>query len=79
MLFGELMSVVGSDPIQKVNVFVGVELRHLSFGRGLCSLNHQHVPDIAVTTYENLHLLVQSVVHDQRVTHPDTGRLHGVT
>ena len=65
LLLGKTVHVVGGDPLQEVDVLVGVELRHLVLGGGLGAVD--------------LELLVEAVVHDQAVRHPDAVRLHGMS
>ena len=77
LLFGELLSVLGCYTIQEIDIFVGVELGHFAFSGRFCALEMSGCPDSLVpAAHEDLHLLVKPVVHDKRVTHPDTRRFH---
>lgn len=57
------------DSMQEIDVFVRVELRHLSLGRGFGSLRASGgirwlSADGFELAYEYLHFLVEAVVHD---------------
>lgn len=76
--------------MQKLDVFVCVELRHLSLCCRFRSLFKEERRDGKrqrvllsrsgfVSTHENLHVLVQAVVHNEGVAHPNSGRLHRMT
>lgn len=66
-----------------------MELRHLTLCRRLCALDNAiNVRTISgglytelkeVVAHEDLHFLVQPVVHDQGMAHPDPRRLHPST
>ena len=67
--------------LQELDIFIGVKLRHLSFRGRLCSLQRlkhsiQLRSSSIMMTHEDLHLLVQSIVHNERVTHPYARWLH---
>ena len=65
LFFAEVIHVVGCDTLQEVDIFVGVELGHLVLGCGLCAVNFE--------------VLVETVVHDEGVSHANAVRLHWVT
>jgi len=81
------MGIVWCDPMKEIDIFIGVELGHLAFRSRLCTLRKFLV---SLTcgggtgvreghdgeTYENLHLLVQPIIHHERVAHPYPRRLH---
>jgi len=64
LLFAEVVHVVWGDALQEVDVLVGVELGHLVLGGGLCAVDFE--------------VLVETVVHDEGVSHADTVWLHWV-
>ena len=65
LLLAEVVHVVGSDALEEIDVFVGVELGHFVLGSWFGAVDFQ--------------VLVETVVHDQRVGHANTVRLHGVS
>ena len=65
LLLHEVVHVVRRHALQEIHVLVGMELCHLVLGCRLCAVD--------------LQLLVQAVVHDQGMRHPDTVGLHGVS
>ena len=65
LLLAEVVHVVGSDALEEIDVFVGVELGHFVLGSWFGAVD--------------LQVLVETVVHDQRVSHANTVRLHGVS
>jgi hypothetical protein len=64
LLLGKIVHIIGGDPLQEVDVLVGVELRHLVLGGGLGAVDFE--------------LAVQAVVHDEAVGHADAVGFHGV-
>ena len=64
LLLGKIVHIIRGDPLQEVDVLVGVELRHLVLGGGLGAVD--------------LQLAVQAVVHDEAVGHADAVGFHGV-
>lgn len=75
--------ISGVDATQEINVFVRVELRHLAFRRwfGTLMIGERRysmglMERYRFKTHEYLHFLVQPVIHDQRMAHPYTRRLH---
>jgi hypothetical protein len=64
LLFAEVVHVVGSDALEEIDVLVGVELGHLVLGSRFGAVDFQ--------------VLVEAVVHDERVSHADAMGLHWV-
>lgn len=64
LLLAKVVHVVWSDALQEIDVLVGVELGHLVLGSWLGAVD--------------LQVLVETVVHDEGVSHADTVRLHRV-
>ena len=64
LLLRKAVHVVRRYSLQEVYVLVGVELGHLVLGRGLGTVDFE--------------FLVEAVVHDERVRHPDAVWLHRV-
>jgi hypothetical protein len=65
LLLAEVVHVVRSDALEEIDVFVGVELGHFVLGCWFGAVD--------------LQVLVETVVHDERVSHANTVRLHGVS
>ena len=65
LLFRVGVHVVWCDLLQKLDIFVGVELCHFEFRGWLCAVD--------------LHLFVHPVVHHKTVCHPDSVGFHRMT
>lgn len=88
LLLDERVHVTGVDAVQEVNIVVRVELRHLALRRRFGALYVQHKANkksncapiclCEKLAHEDLHFLVQPVVHDERVAHADPRWLHPV-
>jgi len=64
LFFAEVVHVVWCDALQEIDVFIGVELGHFILGCWLCAVD--------------LQVLVETVVHDERMRHANTVWLHWV-
>jgi hypothetical protein len=81
LLLREVVHVVRGDFVEKVNVLVGVELRHFVLGGRFGALDlsaFKHLREKMGASYVYLHLGVETVVHDQTMRHPYAVRLHRV-
>lgn len=84
LLLDEGRHVRRRHALQELHILVRVKLRHLTFCGRLCALLRERVQIALVSirtgrTYEDFHLLVQTVVHDEGMTHPYTCRFHPAT
>lgn len=80
------MRIVRVDAIEEVDVFVCMELCHFPLSSRFGSLEkssahgcHGSRGVVLLSAHKDLHLLIQPIVHDQRMTHPYSRWLHGVT
>lgn len=64
LLLAKVVHVVGSNALEEIDVFVGVELGHLVLGSRFGAVDFQ--------------VLVETVVHDERMSHANAVRFHGV-
>lgn len=82
LLLSKVVHVVWRDLVQKVDVLVCVELRHLvlggRFGALQLSVSIAFSQQTMGATHVDFHLGVQSIIHDQAVGHAYAVRLHGM-
>ena len=83
LLLLKIVHVVRSNLVEEFDIVVRMKLCHFPLGGRLCALSVEMVRKgvadggcVSGWTYVYLHLLVKTIVHDQRMGHSDTRRLH---
>lgn len=83
LFFYVRIHIAGGDATEELDVFVRVKLCHFAFCCRFSTLREVNFgssdrPCIRRCTHEYLHFLVQTIVHDQGMTHSYTSWFHPV-